>query len=126
MHLILVQRVRTEVGMFGWRVKTQARLELIGGQDQRQSLVQGVLSIRGGRGLLAVDEIILGECVDQKRLASHRTWENIHTYRLVLEQESGEDSRKNGRRNSTKNLCHESCQRPPKALPPPQTHEKEW
>lgn len=75
---------------------------------------------------MAVDEIILGECVDQERLASHRIWENIHTYRLVLEQETGKDSRKNGHRNRMKNPCHERCQRVPKALPPPQTHEREW
>jgi hypothetical protein len=68
MDLILVQGVCSEVGMSGWQVKTQARLELIRGQDQRQSLVHGVLSIRGIRGLLAVHEIILGECVDQETL----------------------------------------------------------
>lgn len=77
--------------------------------------MHGVLSIRGIRGLLAVDEIILGECVDQESLASHRIRENIRTYRLVLEQETGKASRKNGAfQNSMKSLCYERCQRAPR------------
>lgn len=108
-----------------WLASENAGLELIGGQDQRQSLVRGVLSIRGISGLLVVDEIILGECVDQERLVQSQDLGEYSHYRLVLEHETGKDGRKNGHRNSMKNLCHQSCQGAPKALPPPRSQEKE-
>lgn len=96
MHLILVQCACTEVGRAGWQVKTQAWLELIGGQDQRQSLVQGVLSIRGIRGLLAVDKIILGECVDQERLGQSQDLGKYSHFQTGSDRKLGKTAGKMG------------------------------